>query len=57
MPLHYSLADCQSNSCAAILVMPVQSLEDFEDPVKILRIDPNSLVSHGEYLGIMLFFA
>src|ERR1700724_871914 len=47
-PLQNLLANGQSDSSALELVSPVQPLEKDEDPLKVLRINPQAIVAHGK---------
>ena len=48
VPFHDFLGDGQSDSTSRILGASVQALEDFEDPVGVLRVDPNAIVFYRE---------
>jgi hypothetical protein len=45
---HHTLADCQANAAARILVTAVQALKESEDSIRVLGLDPDPIVSHGE---------
>src|ERR1700724_2760656 len=47
-PLQNLLANGQSDSGALELVSPVQPLEKNEDPLKVLRFNPQAIVPHGK---------
>jgi hypothetical protein len=47
-PLQTLLANGQSDSSALELVSSVQPLEKDKDPLKVLRINPQAIVSHGK---------
>src|SRR5206468_3389620 len=48
VPAHDLLADRQSDAGAGVLLPGVEPLEDHEDPLRVLRLDPDSVVTHAE---------
>src|ERR1035441_1380499 len=57
MPLDDFLADGQADARARIDLAGMQPLEDLEYPVKILRLDANPIIAHGEYPAPILLLS
>ena len=49
MALDYLFANRQPNTCACVLVNRMESLENVEDSVEMLRRDPYPVVCDGKY--------
>src|SRR5512132_1609815 len=49
MALHNFLADGQTDAGSGIFVPRVEPLKNDEDPIGILWIDPDAMITHGKY--------
>jgi hypothetical protein len=52
--LHNLFANRQTNPRARIFLAPMQTLEDHEDPVKILRVDADSVIANAQLPSSLL---
>src|SRR3990170_8934367 len=50
VPLDNFTADRQAYSCSLVLAPSMQALKDAEDPIRILLIETNAVVFHGNLI-------
>src|SRR5260370_42574040 len=48
LPLDHCLADCQTNPASFVLIRTVKALEQTEDFIGVLHVDPDAVVRHLE---------
>src|SRR3972149_5569500 len=53
VPLDNFTADRQAYSCSLVLAPSMQALKDAEDPIRILLIETNAVVFHGNLIDLI----
>jgi hypothetical protein len=51
VPLDYAFADRQTNAGAGVFLAAVESLKDGEDPLEILVLNADAVVTERKYLA------